>query len=160
MAKKLTAANLVSEQSDKKDITGTDNLPLDKRGLDVTVINSDSNPIPIDTEPGTSTIKYGELLALPKNSAANLLTYTVPASKILVIDQVIVDGDNVANYKVYLDGAKEADVSTYWTNFEAKIPFGKVELMAGKQVGVVAQHDSINGAGDFQGRLIGRLIDA
>jgi hypothetical protein len=52
MSKKITAADTVTEQADKRDVTGTTNTAETKRSLDTVINNEAGSPIPITNEDG------------------------------------------------------------------------------------------------------------
>lgn len=73
-----------------------------KTGLDVNIIS------PITTTPApsiyTNKLFYNEIISVPNNVEANILTYTVPTGKSALLSLIEASGTNIAEYTVYVNG--------------------------------------------------------
>jgi hypothetical protein len=76
MSKKITAADTVTEQADKRDVTGTTNTAETKRSLDTVINNEAGSPIPITNEDGLlAGVTYDYIARTTPSSTVERYTY-------------------------------------------------------------------------------------
>lgn len=113
----------------------------------------------VDTAPASANLlNYSEVSSLAKNTEATLLQYTVPVGQTLKLSQIDVSGDNVAVYKVEVDGSTKDTKRTWWTRFNESFEFGEFEISESINVTVKVIHYS-NDVGDFNAKILGRLVN-
>lgn len=108
---------------------------------------------------------YDESPAVPAGAETPVLTYVVPAGKIAFLYRVEASGENIARYKVRINGAVLATRRTHHgsgltTEFDFTTPNKRaVELQEGDTIEILALHNR-PAAGDFEARAQLLLKDA
>lgn len=141
-------------------------LDVDSRRALHTLIKN-TNPIPVTTDPtANAAISVFQTAAAVANGVStSVLTYTVPAGKILQLSAIQLEGDNVAAFTISQNATPIARARFGWTTYMITIPFeatptAALNLAAGITVGVTVLQESRKTAGNYSARLIGVLIDA
>lgn len=107
-------------------------------------------------------IEYQEELALAKNTPTELLSYTVPVAKKLILTRIAFGGDNIAAYVLKFDGITKDKFETYFGGgFCGSFDFFDLDdgypLAAGVVITVEVTHFRPD-TGDFHSRLQGVLV--
>lgn len=157
MSKILSAPTTLTNHADKRDITGTNNEILAKRGLDVNVVNTAPVEIVDVPTPGSTVIERGEALSVAKDIEVDILVYAVPFDKRFLMERISVTGDNRCLYRLYINGILKEDKNTWWNNFNAEFKLDQTEAFPNQIIRVTCEHYSNNGAGDFSATLKGSL---
>lgn len=127
--------------------------------LRVRINNSNSQPIPIIPSPRNLNV-YDSISAIPADSKTNIVTYTVPIGKTLLLDVVEFSGENVATYEVTLGGVLSATHRTYFGGGLSNLfLFNLLEIPQGDSVVLRVEHYRTTMNGDFEGRILGVLQD-
>lgn len=107
---------------------------------------------------------FAETLGVGSLTTATLLSYTVPALKVLYLTRIDVSGNNIAKYDVLLDAVVAARKRTWMGSplnesfdFNESLARG-VKLLAGQTLEVKVLHERPY-VGDFEARLQGVLAD-
>lgn len=128
-------------------------------GVDELQVNPDGS-INVNVTSGsaaTSLSTYNEISAVPMMTATPLATYTAPGGKVTSLHRICVSGDNIAKYKVRLNGDVIDTLRTYFGSslngiFEFANPAGGIPLVPGDVVSVEVEHNRPFVA-DFNGRI-------
>jgi len=102
---------------------------------------------------------YNEAQAVAEAASATVLTYTVPALKLLRLQRVDVSGHNKALYSVRVNGSDISKKRTYYTHLNEEFTFQNINLVAGDILTIVVENGS-QGASDFNANIQGNLRDA
>ena len=100
---------------------------------------------------------YDEVLAVASGISTTIVTYTVPATKEVVLERVEASGENIAAYTVEVNSVVVAMQRSFYGDLNAKFEFlskaslGKV-LVAGDIVEVKVLHNRPSLA-DFESRI-------
>lgn len=130
-------------------------------GNDLAEINTDGS-FNFNLDNGATEIPlfpYGEATAVPPAVEAELVSYTVPVGKIGLLYRAECSGDNIAHYKIYLNGDAIASRRTHHgsgltTDFDFSSPNKRsVQLEAGDVLTVKVSHNR-PADGDFESRLV------
>jgi hypothetical protein len=128
-------------------------------GVDELAINPDGS-INVNVTSGATAVNkstYNEISAVPMLTATPLVTYTAPGGSFTSLQRISVSGDNIAKYKVKLNGTTIETVRTYFggkldATAEFTSPAGGLPLSPGDIVSVEVEH-SRPFVGDFNGRI-------
>lgn len=91
--------------------------------------SSSSSTVSIVPLPGTSELNlYNEISSVGSGIETLIQSYSVPSAMTLELLRVEVNGDNVAQYNIYVDGMKIASTYTYFCQFNYVFNF---EYLAG-----------------------------
>ena len=106
---------------------------------------------------------YSEVLSLASGSEVDLVTYTVPASKIFYLEVTEFGGTNIARYRIDVDGTEISKAYTWFSGpLFSEIRFDSIDtgkpMTAGQVITIKVMH-SRPAAGDFHGRIQGVLRD-
>lgn len=124
-------------------------------------VNTDGSINVVVTSGGTPIPKIGknifnEQLAVASGSTVNLVTYTVPVAKIMVLERIYVSGDNIAKYYIYLNGAPFDLGRTSFAELNTDFIYSSTEqgykLIAGDIV-LVTVNNFRPDVSDFSGRI-------
>jgi hypothetical protein len=152
----LHAPTVRSVHGDKRDITATDNLPLDKRGLDVNIVN----PAPVEivnVGSSESVLEPGAALSVVKDTPTDLVTYVVPVGKKFTLRRISASGNNVSVYSLYINNVFIEEKHSWWTRWDVEFDLDETVLDPGDEVRLEVEHDSINGVGDYKALVKGSL---
>jgi hypothetical protein len=123
-----------------------------------TVVRNDaSDPIPVTFDVGDPFNLYGSISSLAKSTETNIINYTVPVGKTLFLNGVNCSGENIAVYRVVIDGQEQEKSRSWWSNFNVDMSFNRFEVAAGESVQVKVIHES-NEVGDFNAKIQGFLV--
>jgi len=130
-----------------------------RRALHVKIGNQDAEAVPVYiTQGGTPRNIYSEALAVPSGSETAVVTYTVPVGKTLHLFRAQFSGENIATYRVKIDGTTVALQRQWWTDGlsgEIRFDAGRgLPCPAGSVVTVTALHQRPSAA-NFSARIQG-----
>ena len=125
-----------------------------RRALHTKVGNSGSEAIPTTTTKGEIKAIFNELLAVAGGSFATIVTYTVPPLKFFDLHCVKVEGDNIADYSLKINGAAIEKYRTWWCDFGRVEPVFNVKASAGDIITVEVDNWRSSVA-DFNATLTG-----
>lgn len=156
----ILSRNSIEQREHEDDAAARRVLLVDKEGNPV----DDSNPLPVDVtvniNGATGTVKsfYNETLAVAIGATENLVTYTVPAGKVVYILKVDISGSNIATYDIFVNGSKIGRKRTYFGgDYSDTLEFGSSASEGLKlNVGDIVTVDVTNfrpSVGDFEARL-------
>lgn len=100
---------------------------------------------------------YDEALAVPTGVTTEIVSYTVPATKEIVLERVEASGENIAVYTILVNSVVIATQRSFWGEINAKFDFlskaslGKV-LVAGDIITVEVLHNRPS-VGNFEARI-------
>lgn len=131
----------------------------------VFVGNGESNPIPVnvvDSVPGSPLNVFNEVTAVAVSTETDVLSYTVPVGKAVRLSFVDANGDNIAIYRVKVNGSTIAKKSTHvGGDPSVTFQFDRFELAAGDVFKITVENCSLLSlTGSFDGRLNGSIGDA
>lgn len=155
--KGISGSEFVAINQDKKEVTGTTIESKDKRGLDIVPIKA-FELITLPT-PGETLIQRNEAIAVVKSVETDLITYMVPAGKILDLRRISCSGDNIALYKLYINGVATEDKRSWYINWDPEFDMANTQVDPGLIVRVTVTHFSDLGTGDFSATIKGVLYD-
>jgi len=125
----------------------------------VRVSNEDTDPIFVSqTEAGSYFSLEGNTSSLAGGATTNIINYTVPAGKKLVLSIAQVSGKNRAKYRVIKNGLVVGIKRTYYTEFNADFLISSAEITAGQTVQVEVTNNGLTST-DFDAVIQGRLLD-
>ncbi len=154
----LHAPTVLENHGDKRDITATDNTPLDKRGLDVNIVNPD--PIEFVNVGSTeSVMEPGEALAVVKDTPTDIASYIVPVGKRFTFRRVSAVGNNVSTFRLFINDVFIEAKSSWWTRWDVEFDLEEAVLDPGDEIRLEVEHDSINGVGDYSAIIKGSLLN-
>lgn len=133
---------------------------VDGQHLKTKPTNSPTDPLNVfivDASGSTPVMEYSSISSLAAGALTNILSYTVPAGKTLVLDKAEVSGCNVAEYSVEVNAVIKGVRRTYWGNFNADFSFNKLQVAEGLVVRIKVIH-SRPVVGDFNATLLGALV--
>lgn len=116
-----------------------------------------SVPIPLGSDNPNRIRVSNSLSAVASGATPTLLTFTVPVGKTLFLELINVSGENVADYTVFIDGAKADVKRTYWSDFNADFWFLGEPVGENKVIDVVVNNFRPS-VSDFDSKLIGLLL--
>lgn len=157
--KQLDARDNVSSNQSKTAITGTNDNPRDKRGLDVNLINQPVDVNIVDRSAGEDILERQEALATVRDIETNVLQYVVPAGKRLFLNRIDCTGCNRAQFRLYIDNTIKEDKNTWWGDFNASFIMDGFLVPATSIVKITSEHFSPYGPGDASATLKGVLQD-
>lgn len=105
---------------------------------------------------------YSEISSLVKDVETLILIYTVPIGKTFYLDRVQVSGENIADYRIYVDASKIARGYTYFgASLSHDFVFSKSQsvgkyIAASSVLEVKVIHSRPTSA-DFNARIVGIL---
>lgn len=132
-------------------------------GTDFLAVNTDgsinTNVQVSDISGETEKVLYGEIFSIAAAIESTVLTYTVPALKSFYMHRIETSGDNVAIYKVKINGADKFKKRTWWTKFNETFDFTcfpkkGIKVVAGDSITITVLHDS-SMVGDFNASIQG-----
>jgi len=124
-------------------------------------INTDGSVNVVVTSGGSPVPRIGknvfnEILAVASGAISNLVNYTVPVGKTMVLERIYVSGDNIAKYYVYLNGVKFDSGRTEFTQLNMDFVYFSTQqgytLVAGDVLLVTVNNFRPTSA-DFSGRI-------
>lgn len=91
--------------------------PGETRRKVTALIDPSQYPVDVSFSEGTAEVKspYGELTSLASGSETDAVLYTVPAGKKAFLQRAEFSGENIATYRVKVNGATIARTRTWWT---------------------------------------------
>ena len=102
---------------------------------------------------------YGEANSVPSLDTVVVASYIVPVGKILQLLSIEFTGCNIANYEVHLATVKNATRRTWFGgDLSGDFIFSGLEILAGEKVELKVNNFRPE-VSDFEGRILGRLID-
>ena len=106
--------------------------------------------------------QYGEVTSIAISTETDVLSYTVPASKKVAIANIDASGDNIAAFRVKLNGSTIAKKRTAISGSpNVEFTFENYELAAGDVIKVTVENCSLTlDTGDFEARINGFIGDA
>ena len=126
----------------------------------IKVSNTSDNPLYVDFQQSGILINtYNEILSLAGLASADLVLYTVPVGKKLLLKRVDYSGGNISIYQVTINASVEAKKRLYFTEYNGEFVFEDYLLNAGDIIKLLVENKT-NMTADFNGNLQGRLIDA
>lgn len=114
------------------------------------IVNNDSVPV-FFTPRGTQEFEYNEVSAVGLGTV-NIIQMTVPVGQEIDLSGLQVSGDNIAVYKLMVNGSDKIKLRTYYTEFNAKIDINNITLTPGEIVTIEVENKS-NVMGDFNATL-------
>lgn len=123
----------------------------------------DSSPIPCTDIAGeVEKVLYSEVGSVPSAVETTVSSYTVPVAKRFYIHRIEVSGDNVAVYRVRVNGLDKAKKRTWWTKFNETFDFtcfpkSGLKVVAGDVVTVSVIHNSVS-VGSFNASIQGAEV--
>lgn len=136
------------------------NNVFDETGKYIRVGNDPSDPLNVfivDANGSTPVLEYSKISSLANGALTNILSYTVPVGKTLILSKAEVSGCSVAQYSVEIDSVEKGVRRTYWGNFNADFQFDKFQVAEGLKVEIKVIHGR-PAPGDFNATLVGSLI--
>lgn len=131
---------------------------FDRHALHVKVGNSESEAVPVYLTEGAGVLftVWNEITAVGANIESTVVTYIVPLGKTAKIQLIDIDGDNIAIYKVKLNGSTIAKKHMWWIpGLTGQFSFGQgLELSAGQTLSVTVIHER-PAVGSFNSRIQG-----
>ena len=128
----------------------------------IALIDPSQLPLPVVETTATDTVvlsPYTEALAVVSGSETDMSTYTVPAGKVAFLQRAEYGGENIATYRVKLNGSVIGKRRTWFTGdlvgqmiWQESAARG-LSLIAGDVVKVTVEHSRIMAA-DFESRLV------
>lgn len=82
-------------------------------GVDELQINPDGS-LPVSLVAASSTFTYNEITSLQASLPTTVVSYTAPIGKQTYLQKIFVSGDNIATYKVKLNGVTIETIRTYF----------------------------------------------
>ncbi len=118
-------------------------------GRSVPITLGSDNPNRIRVSNGLASVAGG--------ATPTLLTFTVPAGKTLFLESIDCSGENIAEYSVFIDGAKAMTRRTYFSEFNTTFWFLGESVAQNKIIDVILNNfrPSIS---DFDSMMIGLLL--
>jgi len=98
------------------DAAAGDNVAIHDSNGDELQINSDGsiNVTVVNSSVGICRNIFNELSPIASNSPTNLVSYTVPVGKTAILDRIVVSGENIAKFEVYINSNKIDVTRTYF----------------------------------------------
>lgn len=157
----LTSSSPTSSDGEFVRVTGTDvgSNPTKKRALDVAV--KETVPITATSAPvGVSKNTFGSITSLASGTETTVASFTVPVGKTFFLQHCEASGTNIATYSVFVGGARQARLRTFWGyGFNVKFDFddesGRGLSVAASTVIEVKVIHSRSLTGDFDARILG-----
>lgn len=136
----------------------------DEKTVKAVLIENDENqPIPVYQTDGpvqTDVATFDEALSVAKETETLVVQYTVPPSKLFQLDRITCGGDNIAKYRIEIDGNTNKVARTYEGSYLfAELNYSGFDIGAGLAVKVFAEHCNDDSTGDFEATIEGRLKD-
>ena len=106
---------------------------------------------------------YAEAASVVSGVETDIVSYTIPVGKTFYLERVKFSGDNIAKYRLLLDGVEIEKCATWFSGpLFSEFNFGSIDygkpITAGQVLTVKVLHVRPT-AGDFQGRIQGVLED-
>ena len=136
-----------------------DKTQPNKSSLYVTLANDLGSPIPVFFSEGEPVLAFNESLSVAIGATVDLVSYTVPASKVFSLSYVEGSGSNVSEYSVFSDATLIGKRRTSHGAYDFISPFGGAEYAAGTIVKVSVENVSGN-ITDYSAKILGNLKDA
>ncbi len=161
-------ANLDVQLTDKESAPGEEDY-------DVTRVGDGVNQLKVNTDGSINVIlensvdqpevvvsEFNQVSSVASSVTTNLLTFSIPVAKRLILTRVEVGGTNIATYELYINNAISGCKRTWFSGslnetFDFTSSTGGFELSAGDTVQVKVIHFRPD-LGDFEARLQGLLI--
>ena len=110
---------------------------------------------------GTPVVEYDENASVAGNSTVTVVTYTVPAGKKFVLRHAAAAGNNIATYRLKINGSVVDQKFSYYTNLNVDFFFessvgGGLTLNAG-DIALVEVTNIKPYSGDFNGTIFGQV---
>ena len=102
---------------------------------------------------------YGSASSVAASTLTTIVTYTVPAGKVLLLKEFEASGCNISEFTVFKDAAVIAFKRSYWCDFNVSFLFHGYKLIAGEVAILKAEHARPS-VGNFEARIVGVLKDA
>lgn len=107
---------------------------------------------------------FSSISSLGSAATSTLVSYTVPVGKKFYLEIAEVSGENRASYSVLIDSSVVAKKRTYFTKYNTDFSFdsdqaGGLKAVAGEVVKIDVTNNG-DEVGDFDGRIMGVLLDA
>jgi len=123
-------------------------------------LTDDQIPLEIIDNPSlpsgfTSISEFDSVTSVANSTLTDIVTFTVPVGKKLILDRVEVSGDNIAKFQVDIDASVNAVKRSYWCNFNQDFEWDRFELAAGSVIKVQVEQTSRPDTGDYEARIIG-----
>jgi hypothetical protein len=125
---------------------------------EVFVGNDINNPSPVSM-PGESFIEFFSLALLAGLASENIGSLTVPPGKTLLLQRVMVSGDNIAKYSIIINDVVKSVKRSWWGSFDRDFYMGQTKVESGSVLRVLVSNQS-NSLSDFNATVVGRLLDA
>lgn len=142
---------------DQSDALGNSTDVFARQALHVKVGNAESESIPVYlTATGDLFTLWNEVSAVGANIETTVVSYLTPLLKTTKVKMIDIDGDNIAIYKVKLNGVTIAKKHMWWIpGLNGSFEFGDgLELTAGQTLSVTVEHTRPY-VGSFNARVQG-----
>jgi hypothetical protein len=98
------------------DAASGDNVAIHDSNGDELKINTDGsiNVSVVNASNGITRSIFNEISPISSNSPTSLVSYTVPLSKTAILDKIVVSGENIAKFEVYINSNKVDVTRTYF----------------------------------------------
>lgn len=118
------------------------------------VVNPDGTiNVNTDSIPGVVKNVFNELLAVASGTTVNLVTYTVPVGKTAIINKIVVSGDNIAKYELYINGVLSDKLRTYFGS-QLNVTFDFKDLtLEENDILLIKVNNFRPSVADFNGRI-------
>ena len=125
----------------------------------VRVGNGSNSPLyvtPTEDTNSLSIVEYSEINSVPSSVLTDVISYTVPVGKKLLLSNIEVSGNNLAVYEIELNAITKGKQRTWWGKFNALFGYSNYVLTAGQIVKVKVIHSS-SMVGTFNATINGIL---
>lgn len=113
------------------------------------------------TPAGTSINVYNEVTSVAIGATTTVLTYTVPAGKILHLTRIEFSSDNISLFELQFNSVTSGKKRLTFTSFNDAFEFSNMQdgfsLVAGTVIDVIATNDGLNNPAEFDSNLQGVL---
>ena len=101
---------------------------------------------------------FNDINALASGATNAIVTYTVPSGKTFALELVEFSGENIANYRIYIDSTKVAERRTWFGgDLSGEFIFRGYRVQQDKVI-TLEVNNFRSTTGDFEGRIVGGFI--
>lgn len=108
----------------------------------------------ISGEGGELLLEFGEVSSLAAGSTETLLSITVPAAETYVVGNILLSGNRIAIYELYINGTIQGRRRTWYSDFNQQLPLLRADFSSGDTIEVKVTNNDKR-PGDFESTLSG-----
>lgn len=137
-------------------------------GGNVRIADSDGNPLTstggaldvnVTSTAGITLLEYAQVDSVALGASADILTYTVPIGKTLILNNIMTSSDCIGNIELVIDGViKGLQRLGYAGSYNAQFELSSFEVAAGLIVLIRGTNMSLNSLATYDATLNGTLI--